>query len=221
VWLGNGTTTPLSPPLLACLLSGPLRHDLSVLSRVGRVSLVQGSVVRGKIRVGKTNSTGEQASKLWWRTHARAAKHKKKECHRRSVSTQSHGSGKITRRFVAAACRGCCSYSFPLFRSSGLRADELLSCPSFFAFHLDLEMTIITSDVDGRRRIGRPCRAIISVRSPPLFLTSSFSYPSSSSSKSTVNGLLQNIHPPPHKLHSDHSGRHQERKVGIPGEERK
>ena len=139
----------------------------------------------------------------------------------RPVSTQSLG--KENHSQVCGCCLPwvCSSYSFPPVSSppgcGPMRV--LLSYPSFYAFHLDLEMTIVTSNVDGRGKIGRPWKSIISVRSPPLFLTSSFSYPSFSlrTNPQLMDFSKAPIHPLPRKFYSDHSGHHQERKVGIPG----
>lgn len=115
VWLGNRTTTP---PPLASSLSGPLRHDLSVLFPVGLVSPGQGSVVRGNGRVGETTVQGSKQASFRGARTRRETRWVGRRKNSSSVSTQSHGYGKITRRFAAAAaaaaCRRRCSYSFPL-----------------------------------------------------------------------------------------------------------
>lgn len=139
VWLGNRTTTP---PPLDCSLSGPLRHDLSVLIPVGCVSPGQGSVVRGKGRVGETMSRG--ASKQAFVAHARAAKHAGLAEENPIVSQHSITRQRKNHSQVCGCGCGCLPWVLfvflpPLFHSFGLRADEeLLSCPGFFLSHAQL-----------------------------------------------------------------------------------
>lgn len=87
VWLGNRTTTT------SLSLSGPLRHDLSVLTPVGRVSPRSRVCGSSEKSGGGKQRPGEQASKLSWRTHAPRNRLGWQRENSSSVSTQSHGNG--------------------------------------------------------------------------------------------------------------------------------
>lgn len=87
-------------------------------SQLGVFHQVQGSVVRGKGRVGETTVQGSKQASFRGARTRRETRWVGRRKNSSSVSTQSHGNGKKSlagfAAAAAAACRGCCSYSFPL-----------------------------------------------------------------------------------------------------------
>lgn len=107
VWLGNRTTTT------SLSLSGPLRHDLSVLTPVGRVSPRSRVCGSSEKSGGGKQRPGEQASKLSWRTHApRNRLGWQKETHRQSALNHT-ATGKNHSQVCGCCC--CCCLPWAMF----------------------------------------------------------------------------------------------------------